>query len=159
MSYEKVQAYFESVGLGECVSVREEVGDTVEHAAAAIGCEPEQIAKTMSFTLDGIPILVVCAGDAKIDNAKFKAKFHKKATMMTWEKVETIIGHQPGAVCPFALNDGVKVYLDTSLKRFKDIHAAGGSLTSSVHLSLDELVVHSHMLEWVDVCKGWYINK
>lgn len=159
MSYEKVQKYFDSVRLGDRVTVREEIGDTVEHAAKAIGCEPERIAKTMSFIVEEKPILVVMAGDAKVNSSKFKAAFHQKAVMISGDKVEALVGHEPGAVCPFAVNEGVKVYLDVSLKRFEDIHAAGGSLNSTVHLTLPELIEHSHMEEWVDICKGWLINE
>lgn len=159
MSYEKVKAYFDSVGLGDRVTVREQIGDTVEHAALAIGCEPAHIAKTMSFLLPDGPILIVSAGDAKVNSSKFKAAFQQKAVMIPGDQVEAMIGHEPGAVCPFALNDGVRVYFDVSLKRFQDIHAAGGSLNSTVHLTLDELVEHAHMVDWVDLCKGWLVNE
>lgn len=159
MSYENVKRYFDQNGLGERLTVRDQIGDTVEHAAQAIGCRPEQIAKTMSFLLKDGPILVVMAGDAKVNSSKFKACFHEKAVMVPWDQVETVIGHEPGAVCPFAVIDGVRVFLDISLKRFDDIHAAGGSLNSTVHLTLDELIEHSHMTDWVDVCKGWFVNE
>lgn len=159
MSYEKVKEYFDSVGLGERITLRNEIGDTVEHAAQAIGCEPERIAKTMSFMLGDEPALVVMAGDAKVNSSKFKAQFHQKAVMIPWDQVEAVIGHEPGAVCPFAVSEGVKVYLDISLKRFSDVHTAGGSLNSTIHLTLEELARHSHMEQWVDVCKGWFVNE
>lgn len=159
MSYERVKAYLESVGMEDRLTVREQVGDTVEHAAEAIGCEPARIAKTMSFMLESGPILVVMAGDAKVNSSKFKAVFHQKAVMIPGDQVEALIGHMPGAVCPFGVNEGVKVYLDISLKRFDYIHAAGGSVNSTVRMTLEELVEHSHMTEWVDLCKGWFINE
>jgi Uncharacterized conserved protein len=159
MSYEKVKDYFYSVGLADRVVVREHIGDTVEHAAQAIGCEPAHIAKAMSFMQNSEPTLVVMAGDAKVDNKKYKTCFHQKAVMIPGDQVETLVGHIPGAVCPFAINDGVKVYLDVSLKRFEIIYTAGGSLNSTVKLTLEELEKHSTPADWVDVCKGWYFNE
>lgn len=159
MSYEKVKDYFEQAGLGDRVVVREHIGDTVEHAAEAIGCEPARIAKTMSFLVDGKPVLVVMAGDAKIHNPKYKACFHQKAVMIPGDQVEELIGHLPGAVCPFALKEDVRVYLDVSLKRFDLLYTAGGSLNSTVKLSLEELVRYAEPVEWVDVCKGWFVNE
>lgn len=155
MSYERVKEYFDSVGLGDRVTVHEEIGDTVEHAAKMLGCEPARIAKTMSFLLEDGPVLIVSAGDAKVNSSKFKAFFHHKSVMIPWDQVETLIGHEPGAVCPFAVKENVQVWLDESLKRFTDIHAAAGSLNSTVHLTLEELTVHSKMNGWVDLCKGW----
>jgi prolyl-tRNA editing enzyme YbaK/EbsC (Cys-tRNA(Pro) deacylase) len=140
------------------VTIREHIGDTVAHAAEAIGCEPARIAKTMSFLLDSGPILVVLAGDAKVNSAKFKAAFHQKAVMIPFDQVEQRIGHEPGAVTPFAVHEDAKVYLDISLKRFESIHAAGGSLNSTVHLTLEEFMQHSRMTDWVDVCNGWLVN-
>lgn len=159
MSYECVQTYFDSVGLGDRVTVHEEIGDTVEHAAEMLGCEPARIAKTMSFLLADGPILVVSAGDAKVNSSKFKAHFHQKAVMIPWDEVNTLIGHEPGAVCPFAVNEGVRIYMDISLKRFSDIYAAAGDQHSTVHLTLEELIRHSNMVEWVDLCKGWVANE
>lgn len=159
MSFEKVKEYFDGVGLGERVVEREQIGATVEQAALSIGCAPERIAKTMSFFLDEQPALIVMAGDAKIDNTKYKACFHQKAKMIPGELVETYIGHFPGAVCPFAINEGVRVFLDVSLKRFDIIYSAGGSLNSTVKLSLEELETHSTPAGWIDVCKGWLINE
>lgn len=158
MSYERVKAYFESVGIADHLSVNEEVGDTVEHAAALLGCEPARIAKTMSYMLKSGPILIVSAGDAKVNSSKFKQHFHEKAVMVPWDQVEETIGHVPGAVTPFALNEGVRVYLDVSLKRFDTIHAAGGSLNSTVRLTLAELEKYSDPVEWVDICNGWLAN-
>lgn len=155
MSYERVKAYFDGIGLGDRVVVREHIGDTVEHAAEAIGCEPAHIAKTMSFVQKEGVALIVMAGDAKIDNPKYKACFSQKAVMLPFDRVEDEIGHVPGAVCPFAVNDGVKIYLDVSLKRFETVYTAGGSLNSTVKLSLDELEKYSANDGWIDVCKGW----
>lgn len=159
MSYERVKAYFESVGLEDHITVRDQIGDTVEHAAEAIGCEPARIAKTMSFLLEDGPIVVAMAGDAKVNSSKFKAAFHQKAVMVPWEQVDELIGHEPGSVCPFALKEGVRVYLDVSLKRFDYIHAAGGNDHTTVRLTMEELITHSHMEDWVDVCKGWLVNE
>jgi prolyl-tRNA editing enzyme YbaK/EbsC (Cys-tRNA(Pro) deacylase) len=158
MSLEKVKQYFAGVGLGQRVVEREQIGATVEQAAVSIGCEPERIAKTMSVFLDEKAALIVMAGDAKIDNTKYKACFHQKAKMLPGELVETYIGHFPGAVCPFAVNKDVRVFLDVSLKRFDIIYTAGGSLTSTIKLLLEELETHSSSAGWVDVCKGWLLN-
>lgn len=159
MAYEKVKEYFDSVGLGERVVIREHTGDTVEHAAEAIGCEPARIAKTMSFMQSGEPALVVMAGDAKVNNTKYKACFQQKAIMIPGDQVEALIGHIPGAVCPFAINDNVKLYLDVSLKRFDIVYTAGGSTNSTIQLSIEELEKRSKHSGWVDVCKGWYVNE
>jgi len=158
MSFEKVKKYFDGVGLGQRVVEREQIGATVEQAAVSIGCEPARIAKTMSVFLDEKAALIVMAGDAKIDNTKYKACFQQKAKMIHGELVETYIGHFPGAVCPFAVKVGVRVYLDVSLKRFDIIYTAGGSLNSTVKLSLEELETHSASAGWIDVCKGWFVN-
>ena len=131
---------------------------TVELAAKALNCKPERIAKTLSFKVDEQPILIVVAGDAKIDNAKYKAKFNKKAKMLAFEEVETIIGHAVGGVCPFAINDGIKVYLDESLKRFETVYPACGSSNSAIELTIEELEKYSNYISWVDVCKI-YNNK
>ncbi|WP_394870856.1 YbaK/EbsC family protein [Clostridium butyricum] len=159
MSYEKVKKYFDVVGLGQRVVEREQIGATVEQAAVSIGCEPKQIAKTMSFFQGEEAILIVMAGDAKIDNTKYKACFHQKAKMIPSELVGTHIGHLPGAVCPFVVNKGVRVFLDVSLKRFDIVYTAGGSLNSTIKLSLEELENHSSPEGWVDVCKGWFVNE
>lgn len=155
MSFEKVKKYFEGVGLGQRVVEREQIGATVEQASESIGCKPEHIAKTMAFFLDEKAVLIVMAGDAKIDNKKYKSCFHQKAKMIPDELVETYIGHVPGAVCPFAVKVGVRIFLDVSLKRFDIMYTAGGSLNSTVKLSLEELETHSSSSGWLDVCKGW----
>jgi prolyl-tRNA editing enzyme YbaK/EbsC (Cys-tRNA(Pro) deacylase) len=144
--------------LGDRYTEHSEIGDTVEHAAAVIGCEPAMIAKTMSFMLKSGPILVVSAGDAKTNSSKFKSQFGEKPVMIPWNDVEKVIGHEPGAVTAIAVNNGVRVFLDVSLKRFSDIHTAGGSLNSTVHLTLKEFEQCSNSEAWVDVCKGWLVN-
>lgn len=155
MSYENVKSYFESAGLGQRVMLFEQSSATVEEAAKAVGCEPKQIAKSMSFLQDGDPVLIITAGDAKVDNKKYKAAFHQKARMIPREQVESLIGHAPGGVCPFAVKQNVTVYLDVSLKRFEKVYPACGSGHSAVELSLEELEEHSRFAQWVDVCGGW----
>ncbi len=128
---------------------------TVELAAAALGCEPKRIAKSLSFKVDDRAILVVTAGDAKVDNSKYKACFHSKAKMLSPDEVETFIGHAVGGVCPFSINKNVDVYLDISLKRFKTVFPACGSSNSAIELTIDELEKYSNPLQWIDVCKDW----
>ena len=155
MSLESVQAYFQSVGLGDRVKVFTVSSATVELAAKAAGVIPARIAKSLSFKVDDKPILIVAAGDAKVDNSKYKAKFKTKAKMLTPDEAIELVGHAVGGVCPFALKDGVSVYLDESLRRFDTVFPAAGSDNSAVELSCDELFEHSGALEWVDLCKGW----
>lgn len=153
MSYENVKQYFENIGLGQRVKELNQSSATVEQAAEAIGCEPERIAKTMSFLLGNEAILIVTAGDMKVDNKKFREHFHQKAKMIPSELVESYIGHAPGGVCPFVINQNVKVFLDVSLKRFEVVYPAGGSGNSAVELTLSELEKYSQFEIWVDVCK------
>ena len=155
MSVEKARAHLTAAGIGERLTIHAVECDTVEHAAETIGCEPAHIAKTMSFLVDEAPIVIVCAGDAKIQNAKYKAYFGKKAKMVPFEDVERIIGHEPGGVCPFGVCEGVRVYLDVSLKRFETVHAAGGARAATVRLSPDELASAVVSEDWVDLCDGW----
>ena len=155
MSIEKVLTYFENQGLKERVKIFDQSSATVELAALAVGCEPAHIAKTMSFLVGENAILVVTAGDARVDNKKFKAAFHQKPKMIPWDDVESYIGHAPGGVCPFEINEGVETYLDISLKRFETVYPAAGSANSAVALSVDELKKHSRCVGWVDVCKNW----
>ena len=155
MSVEKARAHLEKVGMGERLTIHPVECDTVEHAAQTIGCEPAHIAKTMSFLVDETPIVIVCAGDAKIKNAKYKAYFAKKAKMVPFEDVERIIGHEPGGVCPFGVPEGVKVYLDVSLWRFPVVHAAAGARNATVSLSPDELAAAVSAEAQVDLCDGW----
>ena len=156
MSFESVKKYFESVGLGERVIALEKSSATVEEAAEAIGCEGKQIAKTMSFFVDEKPVLIVMAGDARVDNKKYKAFFGQKARMIPGDQVEEAVGHAPGGVCPFDVHEGVTAYLDVSLQRFERVFPAAGSGHSAVDLTIPELVEHAKSVGWIDVCKGWY---
>ena len=126
---------------------------TVELAAAALGCEPCRIAKTLSFSVGGAPILIVTAGDVKINNAAYKARFSTKAKMLTPDEAVSLIGHAVGGVCPFAVNEGVTVYLDESLRRFETVFPACGSGNSAIELTIPELERYSGFAAWVDVCK------
>ena len=155
MAIEKVKEYFKQHGMEDRVQEFEVSSATVELAAQALHCEPCRIAKSLSFTVDGRPILVVAAGDAKIDNPKYKAQFGTKAKMLSPEETQAMIGHAVGGVCPFAVNEGVVVYLDISLKRFQTVFPACGSSNSAIELTIEELEKYSSYVEWVDVCKGW----
>lgn len=125
----------------------------MEEAAEALGCEPQRIAKTLSFQAGDRVVLVVTAGDRKIDNKKYREQFGCKAKMLKFEEVEDLVGHAVGGVCPFAVKEGVEVYLDESLKRFETVFPAAGSSNSMIELSIEELERYSHSLQWVDVCK------
>lgn len=155
MAIEKVREFFRSFGIEERILEFEVSSATVELAAAALGCEPKRIAKTLSFMLDEKPILIVAAGDARISNPKYKAKFGKKAAMLSFDDAEKLIGHAVGGVCPFAVNEGVSVYLDESLRRFETVFPACGSSSSAIELSVPELEKYSGFTEWIDVCKDW----
>lgn len=155
MSIQKVRTYFAQWGMEDRVQELSQSSATVEEAAAALHTEGKRIAKSMSFLIDEQPILVIFAGDARVDNHKFKMRFHKKATMIKHDDVERLIGHPVGGVCPFAVNPGVEVYLDESLKRFQTVFPACGSANSAIELTLPELETYSHAKEWVDVSKGW----
>ncbi len=155
MSIEKVRAYLEPLGLAGRVLEFDVSSATVELAAQALGCPGCRIAKSLSFLLPDGPILVVAAGDARVDNAKYKARFGAKAKMLTPSEVEELIGHAVGGVCPFAVNEGVRVYLDVSLRRFETVFPACGSANSAIQLTLPELETASGSREWVDVCKNW----
>ena len=153
MAIEKVIEYFTELGCAEKIKQFSVSSATVELAAAALNCEPCQIAKSMAFAMGEGAILVVAAGDTKIDNQKFKAEFGTKAKMLQFDDVERLIGHAVGGVCPFGINDGVLVYLDNSLKRFETVYPACGSSNSAIGLTLDELMRFSKYEKWVDVCK------
>lgn len=153
MSIERVKAYFASVGLEGRVRELDESSATVELAARALGCEGKRIAKTLSFMGPAGPLLVVAAGDARIDNHKFKARFGVKAKMLTPEQAVELVGHAVGGVCPFAVNEGVEVWLDESLKRFETVFPACGSANSAIELTIPELEEYASPLGWVDVCK------
>ncbi|MBQ4068244.1 MAG: YbaK/EbsC family protein [Lachnospiraceae bacterium] len=155
MAIEKVKEYFKQYGIEDKIQEFDVSSATVELAAEALSCEPCRIAKTLSFMVDGKAILIVAAGDAKIDNPKYKAQFSTKAKMLTPDEAVELIGHAVGGVCPFGINDGVIVYLDESLKRFETVFPACGSSNSAIELTIEELEKYSNYTEWIDVCKGW----
>lgn len=156
MSIQKVREYFRGLGIEERIREFEVSSATVELAAIAVGVEGARIAKSLSFKVGEEPIIIVVAGDAKIYNGAYKAFFHTKAKMLTHEEAHTLIGHDVGGVCPFALPENVKVYLDESLKRFETVFPAAGSSNSAVEMTCEELERYSSNFNaWVDVCKGW----
>ena len=153
MSIERASAYLAEKGVADRIRELDHSSATVELAAEALGVEPARIAKTLSFMLHKTPILIVAAGDAKIDNHKYKSFFGVKAKMLTPEEAETLIGHAVGGVCPFGVPENVKIYLDRSLTRFETVFPACGSSNSAIELTIPELEELSAMAEWVDVCK------
>ena len=153
MAVEKVKAYFDQFGMRDKIIELDESSATVELAAKALHTEGARIAKTLSFIVDGDAILIVTAGDTKIDNAKYRHKFGCKAKMLTAEELDSLVGHAPGGVCPFAVPDSVKVYLDESLKRFETVFPAAGSSNSAIELTIPDLAKYSNAKEWVDVSK------
>ena len=156
MAIEPVRAYLSAFGLSDEIREIDVSSATVELAAQAAGVIPARIAKSLSFMLPDGPILVVAAGDAKVDNPRFKAQFHTKAKMLSFDECAERIGHGVGGVCPFALNEGVKTYVDVSLKRFDSVFPACGSANSAIELTPDRLAeVAQNFSGWVDVCKGW----
>lgn len=155
MAIEKVREYFKQFGMDSQILEFEVSSATVDLAAAALGCEPSRIAKSLTFVGTQNPIMIVCAGDARIDNSKFKSQFCLKAKMLSFEEAESLIGHAVGGVCPFAINDGVQVFLDESLKRFDFVFPACGSSNSAIKLTIPELEKYSNFNAWVDVCKEW----
>ena len=154
MSLIKAQEHLKKYNLDNNILEFEVSSATVELAAKALNCKEEEIAKTMGFIVEDKPILIVTAGDQKIDNSKFKAYFHTKAKMVPFESVEEIIGHEVGGVCPFGINENVTVYLDESLKRFDIIYPAAGTHSSAVKLTLEELELASEFKEYIDLCKN-----
>lgn len=153
MSIERVRAFFKNYGMDGRILEFPVSSATVELAAGALGCEPGRIAKTLSFKVGETPILIVAAGDVKVDNHKYKEFFGTKAKMLTAEEASELIGHAVGGVCPFAVNDGVCVYLDQSLKRFPTVFPACGSSNSAIELNMEEMERFSGAKQWVDVCK------
>ena len=153
MSIEKVREYFKGFGIEDKILEFDVSSATVALAAQALGCAEQRIAKTLSLLVDEKAVLIVCAGDVKIDNPKFKAQFHTKAKMLSPEQVPQLIGHAVGGVCPFAVNEGVRVLLDESLKRFETVFPACGSSNSAIELSPEKLERLSGAVGWVDVCK------
>ena len=156
MSFIKVQEYFKEYNMEDRIIVFENAKSaTVSEAAEALHCEGASIAKTLSFKLKEGVLLLVTAGDARVDNSKFRLCFNEKANMVKFDDVEPLIGHAVGGVCPFAINEGVKVYLDESLKRFETVYPACGSDNSAIELTIPELEKYSKFTSWVDVCKDW----
>ncbi len=155
MSIENVKLFFKQYGMESRIREFTVSSATVALAAEALHCEPCRIAKTLSFKVNNSPILIVTAGDAKIDNAKYKAQFGAKAKMLSPDEVPALIGHSIGGVCPFAVKDDVAVYLDQSLKRFQTVFPACGSSNSAIELTIEELETYSDFSEWIDVCKEW----
>ena len=154
MSIEKAKEHLKKYELDKNVMEFTTSSATVEEAAQALNCTEGEIAKTLSFLVEDKPILIVVAGDAKIDNSKYKGEFHKKAKMIPFDEVENLIGHKVGGVCPFGIKEGVDVYLDVSLQKYETIYPAAGSSNSAVKLTIKELEKASNYKEWIDVCKG-----
>ncbi|MBQ3150764.1 MAG: YbaK/EbsC family protein [Clostridia bacterium] len=155
MSIEKVREYFRAFGIEDRIMEFDVSSATVPLAAKALGCEEAEIAKSMSFKDGESCLIIVTAGDGKIDNRRFKDTFSMKATMLPGDKTAELVGHAPGGVCPFAVNDGIRVFLDVSLKRFEKVYPACGSSNSAIALTIEELEKYSAFDGWVDVCKGW----
>ncbi|MCS0824713.1 YbaK/EbsC family protein [Cytobacillus firmus] len=155
MSLESVRNYFKQWNMEDRIQEFSVSSATVEEAALAIGCQEREIAKTMSFKVDDKVTLIVMAGDAKIDNPKYKAQYHTKAVMLKGDEVEEMTGHPRGGVCPFGISEDITVFLDKSLQRFEKVFPACGSRNSAIGLSINELEKFSNYKGWVDICKGW----
>ncbi len=155
MSFTRVREHLEDKNLQDKITVHKGSIDTVEHAAQQIGCSEAEIAKTLSFLVEEQPVIVVMAGDARVNSSKFKSVFHTKPRMIPRDQVNDLIGHEPGGVCPFGVNPGIPIWLDVSMKRFEVVHPAGGDEYTSVALTLEELEYSVDCAGWCDVCKGW----
>lgn len=155
MSIEKVRGYFRTLGIEEKIKEFSVSSATVALAAEALGVEEARIAKSITFKIEDRTILIVAAGDAKVDNTRYKAAFGGKAKMLTAEEAVERVGHAVGGVCPFAVNEGVEVYLDVSLRRFDTVFPAAGSASSAVELTCEELERYAQTDRWVDVCRLW----
>ena len=155
MKNEKVYEWLKSKGFEDRITEHSETIDTVEHAAQQIGCTEAEIAKTLSFIVDDKPVVVVMAGDGRVNSSKFKALFHTKPGMIPRDRVFEITGFAPGGVCPFGVPADIPVWLDVSMKRFEYVHPAGGNEFTSVKLTPEELEKASDAVGWCDVCKGW----
>ena len=155
MLNETVFEWLDKKGYADRITEHTETIDTVEHAAQQIGCSEAEIAKTLSFIVDEKPVIVVMAGDGRVNSSKFKAQFHTKPSMVPRDQVEELIGFAPGGVCPFGVREDIPVWLDVSMKRFEYIHPAGGNEFVSVKLTPEELEIASDAVGWCDVCKGW----
>ena len=151
----KVKEFLDIKGFGDRLTEHSETIDTVEHAAQQIGCTEPEIAKTLSFIVEEKPVIVVMAGDGKVNSSKFKSVFHTKPHMIPRDQVEGITGFQPGGVCPFAVPAGIPIWLDVSMKRFEYVHPAGGNEFTSVKITPGELEEITETQGWCDVCKGW----
>ena len=155
MTKKKVYEALKKYGLEDRITRHEETIDTVEHAAMRIGCTEPEIAKTLSFVVDEKPVIVVMAGDGRVNSSKFKAKFHTKPHMVPRDQVEELIGYQPGGVCPFGIPSDIPVWLDISMKRFAHVHPAAGDEYTSVTLTPEEFEQASNAMGRCDICKGW----
>ena len=155
MLNETVYEWLDKKGYADRITEHTGTIDTVEHAAQQIGCSEAEIAKTLSFIVDEKPVIVVMAGDGRVNSSKFKAQFHTKPSMVPRDQVEELIGFAPGGVCPFGVREDIPVWLDVSMKRFEYIHPAGGNEFVSVKLTPEELEKASDAVGWCDVCKGW----
>ena len=155
MINEKVFEWLKSKGYADRITEHTETIDTVEHAAQQIGCSEAEIAKTLSFIVDDKPVVVVMAGDGRVNSSKFKALFHAKPSMIPRDRVEELTGFVPGGVCPFGVPSDIPIWLDVSMKRFEYVHPAGGNEFTSVKLTPEELEKASDAVGWCDVCKGW----
>lgn len=155
MSVERVKEYFKEYGIEDRIQEFEVSSATVDLAAKALNTEPQRIAKSLAFKVDDKPILIIAAGDTRIDNPSYKKKFSTKPKMLSPDECQEKIGHAVGGICPFAINEGVEVYLDESLKRFETVFPAAGSANSAIELTIPELEKYSNYKEWVDFCKGW----
>lgn len=153
MAIEKVREYFRQFGMEERILEFDVSSATVALAAQALGCEPQRIAKSLTFIVNEKPVMIVTAGDVKVDNHKFKERFATKAKMLSREEAEELVGHAVGGVCPFAVKENVAIYLDESLKRFTTVFPACGSSNSAIELTIPELEQYSKAIEWIDVCK------
>ena len=155
MINENVKEWLDNRGFGDRLTVHSETIDTVEHAAAQLGCSEAEIAKTLSFIVDDKPVIVVMAGDGRVNSSKFKSQFHAKPSMIPRDKVKELTGFEPGGVCPFGVKSNIPIWLDVSMKRFDYVHPAGGNEFVSVKLTPAELEKATDSIGWCDVCKGW----
>ena len=155
MINENVKEWLDNRGFGDRLTVHSETIDTVEHAAAQLGCSEAEIAKTLSFIVDGKPVIIVMAGDGRVNSSKFKSQFHTKPSMIPRDKVKELTGFEPGGVCPFGVKSNIPIWLDISMKRFDYVHPAGGNEFVSVKLTPAELEKATDSVGWCDVCKGW----
>jgi prolyl-tRNA editing enzyme YbaK/EbsC (Cys-tRNA(Pro) deacylase) len=155
MINENVKEWLDNRGFGDRLTVHSETIDTVEHAAAQLGCSEAEIAKTLSFIVDDKPVIVVMAGDGRVNSSKFKSQFHTKPSMIPRDKVKELTGFEPGGVCPFGVKSNIPIWLDVSMKRFDYVHPAGGNEFVSVRLTPAELEKATDSVGWCDVCKGW----